>query len=86
MCRDLHVCIERAIDPAIKDKCRAFLERFADGALPLLNQVECAFLRVVRKVSMMSRHPLLRDKIENRLKAAPELERFVGPLSALDAS
>ena len=48
---------QRAIDPAIKDKCRAFLERFADGALPLLNQVECAFLRVVRKVSIMSRHP-----------------------------
>ena len=48
------ICVlhERAIDPAIREKCRAFLERLADGALPLLNQVECAFLRVVRKVSM----------------------------------
>jgi hypothetical protein len=80
------VCVlhERAIDAAIKDKCRAFLERVADGTLPLLNKVECAFLRVVRKLSMLSRRPLLRDKIEKQLKAAPELARFVGPLSALD--
>jgi hypothetical protein len=82
------VCVlhERAIDAAIRDKCRAFLERIADGELPLLNQVECAFLRVVRKLSIMSRHPLLRDKIANQMKAAPELERFVGTLPALDAN
>jgi len=80
------ICVlhERAIDAAIKEKCRAFLERFEDGKLPLMNQVECAFLRVVRKVSIISLYPLLRDKIENQLKTAPELERFVGPLSALD--
>ena len=82
------VCVlhERALDAAIKEKCRAFLERVADGKLPLLNQVECAFLRVVRKLSVMSRHPLLRDKIANWLKAAPQLERLVGPLPALHAS
>ena len=81
------VCVlhQRAVDAAIKEQCRAFLERVADGKLPLLNQVECAFLRVVRKLSVMSRHPLLRDKIANRLKAAPQLERFVGSLPALDA-
>lgn len=82
------ICVlhQRALDAAVKDKCRAFLERVADGTLPLLNQVECAFLRVVRKLSIMSRHPPLRDKIADRLKAAPELERFVGPLSAIDAN
>ena len=35
---------------------------------------------------MMSRLPPLRDKIENHLKADPELERFVGPLSSLDVN
>jgi hypothetical protein len=85
-CAAICVLHQRAVDAAIKEQCRAFLERVADGELPLLNQVECAFLRVVRKVSIMSRHPLLGDKIADQLKAAPELERFVGPLSALDAS
>lgn len=80
------ICVlhERALDAAIKEKCRAFLERFADGELPLMNQVECAFLRVVRKVSIISPYPLLRDKIENHLKTAPELGRYLGPLSDLD--
>ena len=78
------ICVlhQRALDAAVKEKCRAFLERLEDGKLPLVNQVECAFLRVVRKVSIISRYPPLRDKIENQVKAAPELERFMGPLSA----
>lgn len=80
------ICVlhERVIDAATKERCRAFLERLADGTLPLLNQVECAFLRAVRKISVVSRHPPVRDKIEKQLKAAPELERFLGPLSAFD--
>ena len=82
------ICVlhERAVDTAIKEQCRAFLKRLADGELPLLNQVECAFLRVVRKLSVLSQHPPLRGKIENQMKSAPELERFVGALSALDAN
>lgn len=85
-CVALCVLHERAIDAAVKEKCRAFLERVEGGKLPLMNQVECAFLRVIRKVSILSRYPHLRNKIENQLKTAPALERFVGPLSALDVN
>ena len=85
-CVALCVLHQRAIDAAVKEKCRAFLERVEDGKLPLVNQVECAFLRVVRKISIISRYPQLSDKIEHRVKAAPELERFMGPLSARDLS
>jgi hypothetical protein len=75
-CVALCVLHQRAIDAAVKEKCRAFLERIEDGKLPLVNQVECAFLRVVRKVSIISRYPALRDEIENQVKAAPELARL----------
>jgi hypothetical protein len=79
------ICVlhERAVDAAIKEKCRAFLERVEDGKLPLMNRVECAFLRVIRKLSILSLDRLRRNKIENLLKTA-ELDRFVGPLSARD--
>ena len=40
---------------------------------------------MVRKVSIISRYPALRDEIENQVKAAPELARL-GPLSARDLS
>ena len=85
-CVALCVLRQRAIDAAVKEKCRAFLERIEDGRLPLVNQVECAFLRVVRKISIISRYPALRGKIENQVKAAPVLERFMGSLSARDLS
>lgn len=82
------ICVlhDRATDAAIKEKCRAFLERIEDGQLSLLNQVECAFLRVVRKLSIISGNAPLRDEAEELLKAAPSLQRFLGPLPILGAN
>lgn len=76
------ICVlhQRALDAAIKEKCRAFLSGIEDGKLSLLNQAECAFLRVMRKLSMLSRDRARRDRIENWLKVDPELERLAEPL------
>jgi hypothetical protein len=60
-----------------------FIERHKSGELPLLNQVECAWIRVTRKVFIVSVFPEIRKKIEAALQRAPEMIRFVTPPSGI---
>lgn len=61
---------------------KAFIDKYKDADLPLLNQVECALLRVIRKMSVLHAYPTLRDHVARALQSAPELIRFVNPPSA----
>jgi hypothetical protein len=71
-------------DTALKNSCRAFFDRYKDGFLPLINQVECAGLRVFRKLAVLSLYPHLRQQISHALETAPELVRFVQPPTAFE--
>jgi hypothetical protein len=64
-------------DASVKEACRTFLDRYKSGELQLLNQVECAGLRVFRKLAVLSLYPDLRKRIESYLETAPEMVRFV---------
>ena len=71
-------------DPVVKDLCRAFFDRYKDAELPLLNQVECALLRLTRKVAVISFYAPAREHLRKELASAPELIRLVRPPTALD--
>jgi hypothetical protein len=77
----LAVCLiyRRTDDEAVKSSCCAFFERYAEAELPLLNQVECSALRVTRKANVISMYPAFREELQEYLKTAPELVRFVHP-------
>lgn len=66
-------------DASVKDACRAFFNKYKDGRLPLLNQAECAALRVFRKLAVLSLYPDLHQRISTFLETAPEMVRFVRP-------
>jgi hypothetical protein len=68
----------------VKEACRAFFDRYKDAELPLVNQFECALLRLTRKYTILSVYPQQRRLIEKELETAPELVRFVRPPTALD--
>lgn len=70
-------------DIDVMTDAKAFLDTYKDAKLPLLNQVECAFLRLVRKANVLQTYPKLREQIFQSLQSAPELIRFVNPPSAL---
>jgi len=63
-----------------------FLDQWKDAELPLLNQVECAFLRYVRKCAISKTYPEIRVKIDRQLASAPEIERYVHVPTALSAT
>jgi hypothetical protein len=71
-------------DADIRALCREFFDRYKDADLPLLNQVECALLRLARKISILSLYPPLRQRLQEAMATAPELIRFVRPPTALD--
>jgi hypothetical protein len=73
-------------DANVKTSAREFLDKFRDGHLPLLNQAECAALRLTRKVLIVSSYPKLRERLKCELESMPEMVRFVRPPSALDLS
>ncbi len=73
-------------DAATRASARAFLDRYKSADLPLINQVECALLRLTRKISILSLYPDLRTMIDNSLRSAHELIRFVQPPTALQMS
>jgi len=68
---------------SIKFDAKAFLDKYKDAELPLLNQVECALLRATRKSNVLEQYPQLRGQIANAMQSAPELVRFVERPSAL---
>jgi hypothetical protein len=71
-------------DASVKEACRSFLDKYKDGQLPLLNQAECAGLRVLRKLAILSLYPDLGQRIETFLQTAPEMVRFVQPPTAFE--
>jgi hypothetical protein len=80
------ILYNRVDDEVVKASARDFLNRYKEGDLPLLNQVECTILRVARKILIISTYPKLRERLEQELKLAPEMTRFVLPPTALDLS
>ena len=74
----------RTDDALVKESCRAFFDHYKDADLPLLNQVECALLRIFRKATVVYAYPELKKQIEKVLQTAPELIRFVRPPTVLD--
>lgn len=75
----------RTKDATVKGLCREFLDHHKEADLPLLTQVECALLRITRKISVLSFYPPLKQKLAKELESAPEIIRFVRPPTALDA-
>jgi hypothetical protein len=80
------ILYNRIDDGAVKAAAREFLNRYKEGELPLLNQVECSHLRVTRKILVISAYPNLRKRLQHDLTVAPELTRFILPPTALDLS
>ena len=75
---------QRIDDAATKASAETFFDQYKDADLPLINQVECALLRLVRKMTVLAAYPHIRARIANELQSAPELVRFVQPPTALD--
>jgi len=69
----------RTDDTAVRTACHEFFDLYKDADLPLLNQVECALIRLTRKISILSLYPPLRQQLQQQLATAPELIRFVRP-------
>jgi len=69
-------------DEKVKARCSELFDLYKDAELPLLNQVECALLRLTRKFSVLSLYPPLRERLQQELAMAPELIRFVRPPTA----
>jgi hypothetical protein len=69
----------RTPDPAVKIAAEEFLRTYKEAELPLLNQVECALLRLTRKRNVLFVYPALRPQIAKVLESAPEIERYVCP-------
>jgi hypothetical protein len=84
-CVALCVLHQRGLDAATRENCHAFLQRLADGRLSLLNQAECGFLRVIRKLSAISRDPARRARLEQWLMAAPAPGALLPPAADRDA-
>jgi hypothetical protein len=74
----------RSDDQEVRALCREFFDRYKDADLPLVNQVECALLRLTRKISILSLYPPLQLRLQQELATAPEIIRFVRPPTALD--
>jgi|HubBroStandDraft_2_1064218.scaffolds.fasta_scaffold01970_5 hypothetical protein len=70
----------------IRLEAKAFLDKYKDAELPLLNQVECALLRANRKSNVLHEYPKVREQLARTMQAAPELVRFVHRPSALSMS
>jgi hypothetical protein len=73
-------------DDAVKELLREFFDKVRDYDLPILNQVECAQLRLTRKFFVLSVYPEMRKRIDAELKNAPELVRLVRPPTVIDGT
>lgn len=73
------ILFQTTSDPALKAAATDFLCRYKEEHLPLLNQVECALLRLVRKRNVLFLYPALRPQIAKALESTPEIERFANP-------
>lgn len=73
------ILFQTTSDATLKAAAGDFLCRYKEGNLPLLNQVECALLRLARKQNVLFFYPALRPQIAKVLESTPEIERFVDP-------
>ena len=67
----------------VDDRIILFLKNIWGCELPLLNQVETACVRIIRKFNIMNLYPALRKQIECDLSNVPETIRFVSPPTPL---
>ncbi|HEV2173124.1 MAG TPA: hypothetical protein VGR71_06135 [Nitrospira sp.] len=74
---------QRTQEQDVKRRCREFFRAHSDAELPLLSQVECALLRVTHKISVLNVYPPLRERLQQELRTASELVRFVNPPTAV---
>lgn len=70
-------------DSALKERIKQFIDDNQKSELPLLNIVECACLRVVRKLTVILTYPELKESIAQELKTASEHIQFVYTPTAL---
>lgn len=68
---------------SLKSDILRFLNKNKFRELNLLNQVECLFLRFLRKILVIYKYPLLQRSIRQYLETAPELIKFVHKPTAL---
>lgn len=67
----------------VQKKIKDFIVENMDKPLNSLNKAEIMFLRCIRKIILIHIHPKLRNKINESLKSAPEIIRFVNkPLAS----
>jgi hypothetical protein len=69
---------EKANEPD-KSRIKEFVQKHKSGNLPVLSQVECTWIRIVRKIFVIRVFPKLTEAIQTSLQTAPELVRFVLP-------
>jgi hypothetical protein len=68
----------------LKDNIKKWLLERKDGILNKLNRNETIMLRIFRKIFIINFYPKLREKIEDYIKNAPEIIRFIQKPNALD--
>jgi hypothetical protein len=69
---------KKASEPE-RSHMKEFIQKHKSGELSLLNQVECAWIRVVRKICIIWMFPKLTNTIQTSLQTAPEMIRCVLP-------
>lgn len=74
---------KRGLDTTIKDCIIEFLKSIKDSELPLVNQVECAYVRIRRKLLVVNVYPELRNEINRELPVMPEMVRYVNTPTVL---
>jgi hypothetical protein len=70
----------------VKAAAEEFLWTHREGELPLLSQVECTLLRLMRKRNVLFLYPELRPHVEKALDTSPEIVRYVDPPNPLSLS
>jgi hypothetical protein len=63
----------RTDDPGVRATAETLFDQNKDGELPLLNQAECAHLRVIRKTAVVAVYPQVRERITKALESSPEV-------------
>lgn len=69
---------------AEKPQIEEFIQEHKSGDLSALNQVECTWIRIVRKLFVIELFPKITERIHAFLQTAPELVRFVSPPTGIE--
>ena len=75
--------LKSASDTIVKDNVIKFLQFIANSELPLINCVECALVRIRRKLLVINVYSELREEIKQELNVMPEMVRHINPPTAL---